>query len=52
MFMDVNNISGKATGGKLGLSALTGRPVSRYASRNIAGAIAGPTAALARTCAA
>jgi hypothetical protein len=46
-FMDVNNISEKATGGRLGLAALTGRPVSRYASRNMLRAVAGPTADLA-----
>lgn len=42
--MEANNISEKATRGRVGLSALTGEQVSRYASRNVTGAFLGPTA--------
>lgn len=41
--MEVNNIAEKATRGRVGLSAFTGEPVSRYASRNVTGAFLGPT---------
>ncbi|MBF0246814.1 MAG: hypothetical protein HQL36_01880 [Alphaproteobacteria bacterium] len=48
-FFDVNNIAEKATRGAVGLSALTGNgPMSRYANRNTAGAIVGPTAGAAK----
>lgn len=41
---DVNNIMEKATRGVVGLSAVTGQgQMSRYASRGVLGAIAGPT---------
>ncbi len=41
---DVNNIIEKLTRGSIGVSALTGGPqMSRYASRNVAGALLGPT---------
>ena len=42
--MEINNISEKATRGRVGLSMLTGKQVSRYASRNVVGAFLGPTA--------
>lgn len=43
-FFDVNNIIEKATRGRVGLNAITGGPqMSRYASRNITGALLGPT---------
>jgi len=42
--MEANNISEKATRGRVGLSALSGEQVSRYASRNVTGAFLGPTA--------
>lgn len=41
--MEVNATMEKATRGTVGLSAFTGEPVSRYASRNVTGAILGPT---------
>ncbi|MER8654404.1 hypothetical protein [Mesorhizobium sp. M0847] len=41
--MDANGVVEKATRGKLGLSMLTGKQISRYASRNTAGALLGPT---------
>nr|WP_292770261.1 hypothetical protein [Mesorhizobium sp.] len=41
--MEANNISEKATRGRVGLSAFTGEQVSRYASRNVAGAFFGPS---------
>ncbi len=41
--MDANNIAEKASRGRVGLSALTGEQVSRYASRNVTGAFLGPT---------
>lgn len=41
---DVNNIMEKATRGRVGVNALIGGPpMSRYASRNIAGALFGPS---------
>lgn len=42
--MEANNISEKATRGRVGLSALTGEQVSRYSSRNVYGAFLGPSA--------
>lgn len=42
--MEVNNISEKATRGRVGLSAITGKQISRYTSRNVTGAFLGPTA--------
>lgn len=42
--MEVNNIAEKASRGRVGLSALTGKQVSRYATRNVTGAFLGPTA--------
>ena len=49
---DVNNILEKVTGGALGVSALIDGPeASRYASRNITGALIGPTAGLVETAA-
>lgn len=42
--MEFNNISEKATRGRVGLSAFTGEQVSRYASRNVTGAFLGPSA--------
>lgn len=41
---DANNILEKGTRGRVGLSAITGEPISRYQSRNIYGAFLGPTA--------
>lgn len=41
--MEVNNISEKATRGRVGLSAVTGQQVSRYATRNVTSAFLGPT---------
>ena len=44
-FFEANNMMEKATRGSVGLSALTGGPpMSRFASRNVVGAILGPTA--------
>jgi hypothetical protein len=42
--MDVNGMMEKVTRGGLGLARLTGKPISRYAQRNVAGALLGPTA--------
>lgn len=45
--IEPNNITEKLTRGKVGLSALTGdEPMSRYASRGVMGAVAGPTVGL------
>ncbi|GGB10230.1 hypothetical protein GCM10011491_42730 [Brucella endophytica] len=41
--MEVNNLSEKATRGRVGASLLTGEQVSRYASRNVTSAFLGPT---------
>ncbi|MGI8390547.1 hypothetical protein [Brucella anthropi] len=41
--MEANAIAEKATRGRVGASAITGEPVSRYASRNVVGAFLGPT---------
>ena len=40
--MDMNNTAEKVTRGRLGIAALTGESVSRYQSRNMIGAAAGP----------
>lgn len=46
--MEANNIVEKVTGGAVGLNAMTGgAPMSRYASRNVAGALLGPSFGLA-----
>jgi GNAT superfamily N-acetyltransferase len=42
--MEANSMTEKLTRGAVGLSAITGKPVSRYAQRNIASALLGPTA--------
>jgi hypothetical protein len=43
-FFDVNNIIEKATRGRVGINAITGGPpMSRYASRNVVGALLGPS---------
>lgn len=43
-FWDVNNMTEKFTRGSVGVNALAGAsPMSRYASRNIAGALLGPS---------
>ena len=41
--MDANSMTEKATRGTVGLSAFTGKPISRYASRNLTGSFFGPT---------
>lgn len=41
--MEAHNMVEKATRGTLGASYFTGEPVSRYASRNVTGALLGPT---------
>jgi hypothetical protein len=41
--MDANGGLEKATRGSLGLSMITGKPISRYATRNAPGALLGPT---------
>jgi hypothetical protein len=43
---EVNHVAEQFTGGAVGLAAITGRPVSRYAARNWADSILGPTAGL------
>ena len=46
-FWDVNNISAKMTNGELSINTILGAdPVSRYASRNIIGAMLGPSVGL------
>lgn len=44
VLMEVNGISEKVTRGRVGLSAISGKQISRYASRNVAGSLLGPTA--------
>ncbi len=44
ILMEANAMSEKITGGRLGLSVLTGKEISRYQSRNAIGAALGPTA--------
>ena len=41
--MEANNIAEKATRGRVGVSALTGKEMSRYASRNVTSSFLGPT---------
>lgn len=41
--MEANNIAENATGGRVGLSQITGETATRYASRNQFGALLGPT---------
>ncbi|TPJ76903.1 hypothetical protein FJ422_29720 [Mesorhizobium sp. B2-6-3] len=41
--MDANGVVEKATRGKWGIARFTGKPISRFASRNVAGAFLGPT---------
>lgn len=41
--MDANSMTEKLTRGAVGLSAITGKPVSRYASRNLTGSLLGPS---------
>jgi len=49
IFADVNNITEKLTRGRVGASALTGgQTMSRYASRNLAGTLMGPSFGLAQ----
>jgi len=43
---DANHLLERVTRGNIGFSAVTGKTVSRYASRNIADAILGPSAGL------
>jgi len=43
---DVNHFAERASGGALGLAALTGRPVSRFASRDTLASLLGPSASL------
>jgi hypothetical protein len=42
--IEANNISEKLTRGRVGLSAISGEQVTRYASRNVYGAFLGPSA--------
>lgn len=44
VLMEVNNMSEKVTRGRVGLSMISGKQVSRYASRNVMGSLLGPTA--------
>ncbi|UOF77750.1 structural protein [Caudoviricetes sp.] len=49
IFADVNNITEKLTRGTVGISALTGgHTMSRYANRNLAGTLLGPSFGLAQ----
>lgn len=48
-FVDVNNFSEKATGGVIGLSALTGEYAQRYAGRGVVGSLLGPSFDAAET---
>lgn len=43
-FMEANGMAEKLTRGRIGASAFTGKKISRYQSRNIIGALIGPTA--------
>lgn len=43
---DANHVAERFTGGAFGLARLTGRPISRYAARNWADSLLGPTAGL------
>jgi hypothetical protein len=43
-FWDINNITEKVTRGTVGVNAAIGQaPMSRYATRNVAGALLGPS---------
>lgn len=44
ILMEANATAEKFTRGRVGLSAITGKQVSRYASRNLVGTLLGPTA--------
>lgn len=46
IFMDVNNMAEKVSGGQIGLSAITGQQTSRFASRNVVSALFGPSVGL------
>lgn len=49
IFMDVNNIVEKVTRGTVGVNSLLGGPpMSRYASRNVTGALLGPSFGMAQ----
>jgi hypothetical protein len=49
IFMDVNNVVEKATRGTIGVNSLLGgAPMSRYASRNVTGALLGPSLGLSQ----
>jgi hypothetical protein len=48
ILMEANGMMEKVTMGRLGLSVLSGKEVSRYASRNIVGSMLGPTADFAQ----
>lgn len=49
MFMDINNIMEKVTRGTVGINPAIGGPVmSRYANRNLAGTLLGPSFGLAQ----
>jgi len=41
--MEINNMAEKASRGRVGFSAITGKQMSRYQSRNVIGAFLGPT---------
>jgi hypothetical protein len=47
VWMEANNAVEKVSRGKLGLAALTGKPISRYASRNVMQSFAGPVFGMA-----
>jgi GNAT superfamily N-acetyltransferase len=47
VLMEFNNIAEKATDGRLGMAALTGKQISRYASRNLTASLLGPGFGLA-----
>jgi len=47
ILMEGNNIVEKVSRGKLGLAALTGKPISRYASRNVTQSVLGPVYGIA-----
>jgi hypothetical protein len=47
VLMEANNAAEKVTDGRLGLSALTGKPISRYASRNVTASLLGPAFGMA-----
>jgi hypothetical protein len=47
VLMEANNAAEKVTDGRLGLSALTGKQISRYASRNVTASLLGPSFGLA-----